>query len=354
MNIKQLLGTYRPLIEEGIKELLEEKRALLRADDSMVDAIIDNLEEVAVRGKLIRGSLVCATYERLGGADARDAASLAVAMELIHTALLIHDDWMDGDDLRRGLPATHKRYEQLAQQEGFKDAALYGMSVATCIGDMLFFWAVELVSRTELSKDSWLRILKMFGEKIPRCAIGQIIDLRTSHGSEQSRTDDIVRMHLLKTGTYTFSLPFLLGAVLAEADDTILSSLDEIGELMGILFQVRDDDIGFFGSREDIGKPVGSDVIEDKKTLHSKFLFEAASEDQTTFLRSVFGNHDATDSDILQVQSLARKLEVPERIAEVTSQYSARANELLQNASFDGPMHEFIESLLAFILARKK
>jgi geranylgeranyl diphosphate synthase type I len=176
---------------------------------------LKKIREIVSEGKTIRGSLVLLVHDILGGHVKNDALRVAAAYELIQTGLVIHDDIMDHDTIRRGKPTLHVQYKNEA--------------LAMCVGDILFFLAHELLAGSKVQTVSD----KIFQE----VGIAQMEDVA---GTAKSKKE-VVSLYRYKTARYTFSLPMMAGAILADADGETIDLLEKLGENMGILFQIQDD-----------------------------------------------------------------------------------------------------------------
>lgn len=196
--------------------LLTKQKDFVRVNAWGPDAI-EKIRGLVSEGKTIRGCLVLLTHDALKGRSKNEALRVAAAYELMQTALLIHDDIMDHDISRRGIPSIHIQYKSEA--------------MALCVGDICFFLANELLSNTQVEKIS----AKIFQE----VGIAQMADV--SHSAKSKI--EIVSLYQYKTARYSFSLPMMAGAVLAGADIILTKHLEQLGEQMGILFQIQDDKI---------------------------------------------------------------------------------------------------------------
>jgi geranylgeranyl diphosphate synthase type I len=176
---------------------------------------LEKIRAIVSEGKTIRGSLVLLIHELLHGTQKDVARKVAAAYELIQTGLIIHDDIMDRDTMRRGKPTMHVQYKSDA--------------MALCVGDICFFLAHELLFCTPVEKIS----AKIFQE----VGVAQMADV--SHTAKSKI--EIVSLYRYKTARYTFSLPMTAGARLAGADKKLIDLFEQLGESMGILFQIQDD-----------------------------------------------------------------------------------------------------------------
>lgn len=213
-------------------------------------------------GKRIRPILVMASFESFQK-DFEKTIATAAALEMIHTYSLIHDDLpaMDDDDYRRGKLTNHKMFDE---------------ATAILAGDALLTYAFELISKDSnlSSEEKVYTINKLARASGPEGMIaGQVLDI----AAEEKRISlkELIEIHSKKTGALiTFSVH--IGAYLAGASEEQLKYLDEYSYNLGLLFQVQDDILDVIGDAEKLGKPVGSDLDNEKSTYPSILGLEKA------------------------------------------------------------------------------
>jgi geranylgeranyl diphosphate synthase type II len=204
-------------------------------------------------GKRLRPILCLAAYELAGG-EGELAMPTAVALEMIHTMSLIHDDLpaMDNDDLRRGRPTNHK---------------VYGEAAAILAGDALLTRAFEMVALRSPGVPP-ARLLQVVGELslasgAPGLVGGQVVDLE-SEGREVD-LDTLEYIHLHKTGALLRAC-VISGALVAGAPEPLLQALGTYARGIGLAFQIIDDILDVTASSEVLGKTAGKDLVADKTT----------------------------------------------------------------------------------------
>lgn len=205
-------------------------------------------------GKRLRPLAVYATGELFGTAPEKLDLP-AAAVELIHCYSLVHDDLpaMDDDDLRRGKPSCHKAF---------------GEATAILVGDALQNLAFELLSQpgTDLSAEQQLKMIQTLTQASGSrgMAGGQILDLHAEKDAAQAQ--DIEIIHTLKTGELITAC-FQLGAIASGCHDaSIHTALEAFGKAIGLAFQIQDDILDIEGHTDTLGKPIGSDTIQEKAT----------------------------------------------------------------------------------------
>ena len=244
-DFKAYLGQAKDRVEAALDGSLAPERP-----ESLRDAMRYSL---LAGGKRLRPILCLAACELAGG-DAAQAMPTAVALEMIHTMSLMHDDLpaMDDDDLRRGRPTNHK---------------VYGEAVASLAGDALLPRAFEMVALRSPGVPAE-RLLKVVGELslvagAPGLVGGQVVDLE-SEGKEVD-LETLEYIHLHKTGAL-LSACVITGAMIGGADDDLITALRTYARGIGLAFQIIDDILDITASSEVLGKTAGKDLIADKTT----------------------------------------------------------------------------------------
>lgn len=214
-------------------------------------------------GKRIRPILLLATLEALGK-DSEPYIDLACALECVHSYSLIHDDLpaMDDDDLRRGKPTNH---------------VVFGEGTAILAGDGLLTYAFELMAaQTHIDAAKLARCIAIFAHAAGPAGMvgGQAFDL-ASEGNTSIGREGLELLHYSKTGII-FKAAIELAAVLGDAGEAQKKALDTYAFYMGLTFQITDDILDVVGDEAALGKPVGSDVKNDKATYVTIFSLDEA------------------------------------------------------------------------------
>lgn len=376
------LAELKDALKDRIHALLDAQRSdFERIAGPLGGECLEALAEYACRGKLLRGALVtigcelCGTRAEEG--ELKDALlDIGAAMELLQSALLIHDDIMDRDRLRRGKPSVHARYEAILEEAGIEDSAHQGEALAICLGDIALFSAWHAIARVNMPPATVHRLSRAASLELNRVALAQMLDVangavkgkplhrffpavegQARFGEEALRTENIYRF---KTGRYTFSLPLALGALAAGADGEKVKTLEEAGEELGVVFQVKDDELGLWAREEELGKSVGIDIREDKKTLHRLALFQALEPkalegdgDAEAILAS-FGQGDAPVAAIDRVRTAMETLGIKESMTALMKAHNDHALSRLGSilASSTARARNEFERLLSWNLSR--
>ncbi|MDY5795636.1 MAG: farnesyl diphosphate synthase [Fusobacterium gastrosuis] len=249
-NFKAYLNSKTLFFEEELKKELNEL--------SYPDVISEGMKySILNGGKRLRPILLFATLDLLG-IDLNKGVKSAIALEMIHSYSLVHDDLpaLDNDDYRRGQLTTHKKF---------------GEAEAILIGDALLTHAFYLLSEKNLTILDYDKIVKIISKTALYSGIngmigGQTIDIESENKKIDLETLKYIHSH--KTGKL-LKLPIEIACIIAEANEETTNILIEFSELIGLAFQVKDDILDIEGTFEEIGKPVGSDSILNKSTYPS-------------------------------------------------------------------------------------
>jgi geranylgeranyl diphosphate synthase type I len=271
-------------------------------------------------GKALRPSVLLFACGAVGGNE-NYMIPAAAAVEIFHTWTIVHDDIIDRDNKRRGGPTVHEEFRKRSMAElGYDeaDAKHYGISIAILAGDMQQGWAVSMLSELALNDGINPRLIlyligdfemRVQGELIE----GQVMDIQYSKIPIEDLNDDqIMKVMWKKTGVlYEFSgkAGAMLGLNTLDSKHPYVDAISTFTGKCGTAFQLQDDILGIVGDEAKLGKPVGSDIKEGKRTIILSHAFKNASEDQKNKLSSVMGDQKATESDIKEAKNLLMGLE---------------------------------------------
>jgi len=229
-------------VYEDIQRFEERLESVLRSDVDLVDGVARYL--ASVKGKRLRPGLVILTSKALGAAS-EDVLQAAVAVELIHTATLVHDDVVDGATLRRGMPSVN---------------SLWNDRVSVLMGDFLFSRAFSILVRIGVTE-----VLEVMSVATERIARGELLQIE-----QRGALDLTEEAYFGMIGDKTASLMAAAcraGAILGDAPRDRIERMAMFGEHVGMAFQIADDVLDFVGDAAVTGKPVGRDMRDRKLTL---------------------------------------------------------------------------------------
>lgn len=258
-----ILSAYKPALDAYVLNYLNTRRAEHSQINKWQDDVYTRLNQFVTQGKSIRGCLFLWALETYHGAiDTADYA-LAASFELIHSGFLIHDDIMDNDRDRRGNPTLHAQYERVATEAHLANPESFGKNLAICAGDLAIFLGMDCLVSTPNISSQHAAIAREYAS----VCIAQMQDIAFGSDTSLPTLDEVLSLYTYKTARYTIMLPLREGARMGGADTKDTDALEEIGQNIGIVFQLADDLLNLYGDQKNTGKPVGSDTRENKKTF---------------------------------------------------------------------------------------
>ena len=255
-------------------------------------------------GRLMRPRLTVAAYLGLGGTDIAAVAPVAAAQEMLHTAMLVHDDVLDHDETRRGRPnVTGTARRRLAARGVVGPVADDAVLAAGLLGgDLAIAAAFDLVVAAPVDAELRLRVVQQLARAVDTTVAGELLDVTGAlHGPTAV---DALRVAELKTAVYSCCTPLAAGAVLAGADEAVLGVLDRFGTAFGVAFQLLDDELGVFGDPAVTGKSVLSDLREGKRTELLRLAYLRADAAQRSVLDGAVGRADLTEEGAARVREV--------------------------------------------------
>jgi geranylgeranyl diphosphate synthase type I len=279
-------------------------------------------------GKMLRPAVMMFSCGAVGGDEMR-ALPAAAAVEVYHTWTLMHDDIIDRDLKRRGGITAHEEFRQKGMKElnlPDDEAKHYGLAIAMLGGDVQQGWVIsmltELYTKQNLPPDVVFFLLRKLEIYVQNQLIsGEALDVQYSKMPFDKLNEGmILEMLRQKTGVL-LQYAGLAGAVigLKKILDEKIDGIANFTEKCGIAFQLQDDILGIVGDEEKLGKPVGSDIREGKRTVVVLNAFRNATNAEKAFLNATLGNPNATAKDIEKTIEILRthdSLEYTEKLAQ--------------------------------------
>ena len=313
---------------EEVVSLETEPKVLYQAARHIIDA----------GGKRLRPFLVLKSCKLVGGAE-QDAIATAASLEMLHTFTLLHDDIMDQDEKRRGVPSVHTKW---------------GVPIAIVAGDLLFAKVYEAITQhTDPKRVKPKRILQVLQEvtkaTIDLCE-GQTRDMMFEE-TETVTEAEYLQMIEGKTAAL-FETSARCGSLLGGATKTKVKRLGEFGRFAGLAFQIIDDVLALTADEKVLKKPVGNDIREGKRTLMIVYALKKASKSQRKQILDTLGNQDASAEQIKATIGLIDSLGAIDYAKKVADRYINKSKKALAKFA-DGADKEDLLSLSDLIFARQ-
>jgi len=306
LSLEEEMKRIASLVDAKIKESLTGEPELLYSASSYL---------IGAGGKRLR-PLILLKFYSLYRDDELSAIPLATALELVHNFTLIHDDIMDNDDMRRGVPTTHRKF---------------GIPMAILAGDVLFAKVFNLVSQSRVLQDDANKIgqaVKVVSDSLVTICEGQALDLNPP--SLEEFTEDFYFKMIKKKTSALFEASAILGCIAAGAPNEHVNLAKMYAENLGLAFQIVDDVLGVVGQPDVTGKPVGGDIKQGKRTLPIVMAFRSAGRKEQELLLSVWGVKNSPDNVVREAVEYIRRSGIEEKARRLASEYLGNALKALE------------------------
>lgn len=338
------------LVEDVLQEFFAEaKLRAVRVNGSYL-GLWEALERAAAGGKRSRPRLLLLAYRHLGGTDFASAAELAASYELLHSALIIHDDVIDCDFVRRGIPNVSGHYRNRALRAGVPPAAAghAGVSAGVLAGDLALSSSYRLLSGVEAPADIRRRLGDILDDAVFSSVGGEVLDIEFSRAQEMPPLEDIIKTAHQKTSVYSFEAPLQAGAVLAGASEPVVEALVSFGRYAGIAYQIADDVLGVFGKESRTGKTSWGDLREGKRTA---VLSYAATRPEWRRIAAMVGSPDLTAADAGFVRSVLVSCGAKDYAIALASENAQLAVMQLEHDGVPTALRRSLEDMLFAVVA---
>ena len=318
-------------IEKNAKEVNKFLNTKLKGDPKILYDAAGHL--IVNGGKRLRPFMVIKSCQILGGKTS-NAMPAASAVEMVHNFTLVHDDIMDNDEMRHGVPTVHKKF---------------GMSVAILAGDVLFSKAYQIISNSKLSPSATNQITSRLAKACVEVCEGQLFDIKMAEEKRIPTQSEYIKMISKKTAAL-FDVSCAMGAICATNKPQDISNLSSFGKNLGIAFQITDDLIGVMGNPKITKKPVGNDLREGKKSLPILMAINSAKGKNKKIILKAFGNQKASKNDLSNAVEVIRSLGIEENVRNQALKYAEHAEKAL--AKYSGQAKKELTDLLDFVVKR--
>lgn len=331
------------------KEESDKKFGFNDTQKALVDKMLSHGEEHNLRvGKRLRASFVYYAY-LLGnkGEINEEIWKAAEAVEIVHTALLMHDDFMDRDEVRRSKPTT---------QVFFADGdSHYGDCMAVNLGDVVLCLGFERLLDCDFAVEKVKAAMKKMLRGIANTAYGQAYDVSLPRLGELTE-EKVMSLHRAKTAIYTYENPLFIGGILSGIETDALEVLRQYSVDGGVAFQLQDDILGVFGDEEKTGKSANSDLVQGKVTLLAVKVLEMGSEMQKEAFLKVWGKPDADSAETEAAKKAIKESGAYEYSVEVARNLAKRAVESafkLRSMNLNPVAIDYLEGIALYMVERE-
>lgn len=284
-------------------------------------------------GKRLRPYMVIKSCQILGGKTS-NAMHAASAVEMVHNFTLVHDDIMDNDEMRHGVPTVHKKF---------------GMPIAILAGDVLFSKAYQVISESNLSPNATTQLVSRLAKACVDVCEGQLLDVKMAEEKRIPTESEYITMIGKKTAAL-FDVSCAMGAICATNKKKDILNLSSFGRNLGIAFQITDDLIGVMGDSKITKKPVGNDLREGKKSLPILMAIKSAKGEDKKIILKAFGKSKVSKIELTKAVEVIRSLGIEENVRNQALKYAEKAEKAL--SKYSGSAKSELTTLLDFVVKR--
>ncbi len=332
-----------PVLEAFLADAAQRAAAV----DPGFEQLWHELSRLSAGGKRIRPRLVrtaAAAYP--GGEPAPVVEAVGAAFELLHTALIVHDDVIDQDDRRRHQPTLNAAAAARAAAAGSapEHARQYGASVGVIAGDLALAGAYRLVARSGIGPARLPQVLDLLDEALFASAAGELLDVDHALPGARPASEQVLAATCLKTAVYSFEAPLQAGAVLGGAPAEDVAALGRLGRAVGTAYQLVDDLLGVFGDPGATGKSVLSDLREGKRTM---LVAAARRTPAAAELDAVLDGRRIGEAEARHARDLLERCGARREVEELVEQCAAEALALLGEAGLPAALDAELRRVVA-------
>ena len=314
------LASVFAFLEKPMRKVEEIIREAVQSPVQEMTAMALHL--LSAGGKRLRPALTLLSAKLAGEINHR-AVLFAAAVELMHTATLIHDDVIDKADLRRGRATVH---------------TLWGNEAAVMCGDFLYAVAFNILAR-----DGDIEVIRTMAHTSSQICEGEVLELQLAFNPEITE-EQCIEIARLKTAEL-MAAACKIGAMAVRTNGQVIAALESFGRNLGIAFQIVDDVLDMEGSVEEIGKPVGSDLLEGKVTLPVRLSLDALPEGERGIWKQRIIRRTVTPQDVEELAKFAKEKGVLKQARAIAERFIEKAMEQLTKLTKEANSSEAVNLL---------
>ena len=352
MATKDIIKIYQNKIDRELnKYFVSFRKKYCHLDYATM--IIKSMEDFSKRGgKRLRPILMIQGYN-LFKPENQEIIKTSISIEMIHNFLLVHDDVMDRDILRRGGLTINKLYSNYFKSSfNARLTNHLGNATAITIGNIFFSLGNAIISNSSFPEKNKCRMLNTISEMITNVGIGQYYDIMYSSRNDLTE-EEILVMYNLKTGVYSFTCPLILGATLAGANNSSIEKIESFAKPLGLAFQIKDDLLDLYSTESKLGKTVGSDFREAKRTLLLTVMLKRSNTKETQIILNSLGNKKLNKRDIERLKRIGVKTGAFDYCNKLSDRSVKKAKEILKKSSYHKKGVETILKIADYIQKRE-
>ena len=342
-------------IDSRIKLYFDDKIIAASKIDPIYKRLLEDMQKYILRGgKRLRPTLMVLGYRAAGGNNVDEALDAALALEIFHNFVLIHDDVMDGDTTRYGGPNITGIYERRLKGNLDSSRARHtAEAIAILAGELNEAFTFEVLANLNAKAETRFAMMNHFQRILFETGAGQQLDV-LSQTRQRLNLKNIDKVNYYKTAQYTITSPLQFGVIYHGNTNGLMDSLSEFGRELGEAFQLTDDLLGMFGSSKQTGKPVGSDIREGKQTLLMFYAKRLSKSLEWRAIETRLGKAKLTSEDVKIVRTILKECGAQAKVAVAAEDHLQKALAILDRMEIDDETKGLLNSFSIYCVERKK
>ena len=361
MEVMEKLKEHKEEVDKRLSKYFNEKlqHAVMQSESiEYVKELSEIIKEFNLRGgKRLRPSFIVEGYKCVGGTDIEAIYDASLAIETMEGFLLIHDDVMDQDDLRRGGKTVHKIYREWYKNKlgGPEEKAVhFGNNIAINAGDIVETFGPEIIANSSFPDELKIKAIKEYTKLSRYTGYGQVLDIIVGQLPLDNVTEQqVLTVHTFKTALYSVIGPLQIGAVLGGANQEQIDLMEKFGKPLGVAFQIQDDLLGMFGDEQKLGKAADSDIKEGKRTLLTLKAYQNGTQEQKEKIMKVLGNREATKEEIQELRNIVKETGSYDYSKEKAINLVKEAKEAINNSNFTQEGKNYLLGIADYLINRE-
>ncbi len=348
-------ATAKQMIDDYLSTILSERIASAAGVHQNYERLWKAIASLhTAGGKRLRPYMTLLMYQAYSQKPVTGALPAAAAQELLHQAMLIHDDIIDRDSIRYHIKNVSGQYEDTytdlipdpIERRHFADSS------AILAGDLLISEAHMQIARLDVDAALFHEVHHHMSQSVFHVAGGELLDTEASF--EKDGVIDPLTVAEQKTASYSFVGPLMIGAVLGGASKDQQNILRHLGTSVGIAYQLRDDLIGVFGDANATGKSTDGDIREGKRTVLIDEFYKRANESDIKQFAEIFGQRDADEQALVRARTLLERSGAKEAIESYIENYKKETTQSLESLTISNDHKAMLNSLITASLKRDR
>jgi geranylgeranyl pyrophosphate synthase len=340
MTWEKLLDRYSKLVDGRLNKLFSKLIEEKRAYHPFIGDLYDEIGKYVLRkGKRLASCSTLLTYKGYAGKVDNRILDICVGVELFRHSILIHDDLIDRDDLRRGDKAFHKLFSKSYGDRFSEGAAIFA-------GDAMYALALQTIRDAGFPRAKTSRVLQLFEDGYRAVNESQVLDLFFEFKLPDTGE---WRTMASRRAAVLFKTTILTGAILGGASKRDLRLLEEAATHIGYAFDIQDDIIDTFASEDQYGRPPGGDLKQGKKPLHVVHAMRLASKGELETLKKIIGKGSLTRKELEVAKEIIRKSGALNAAKDESKRHAEAAKKLVARTSLSNETKAFFFSFITYI-----